>query len=164
MQKGKATSSYYRFLTKGQQYIWLQSRYYIVYHQWIWKPDFVVCTHRLVNYADVWKQMRNNDENKNDDQSSSNSNNNEDGREMSSLDDSLSNTPDNQLSSAASKVDTSPRSPISSLITKFASCTNPSSPASDVRHHQPSYYEERAALPSNKHSSSSSTHNKSVSI
>lgn len=51
MQKGELTSCYYRFLTKGQQWIWLQSRFYITYHQWNCKPEFVVCTHRVVRYV-----------------------------------------------------------------------------------------------------------------
>ena len=29
MQKGEGTSCFYRFLTKGQQWIWLQTRFYI---------------------------------------------------------------------------------------------------------------------------------------
>nr|CAI5855742.1 unnamed protein product [Callosobruchus analis] len=48
MQKGEGTSCYYRFLTKGQQWIWLQTKYYITYHQWNSKPEFIVCTHRVV--------------------------------------------------------------------------------------------------------------------
>lgn len=48
MQKGEGTSCYYRFLTKGQQWIWLQTRFYITYHQWNSKPEFIVCTHRVV--------------------------------------------------------------------------------------------------------------------
>lgn len=59
MQKGEGTSCYYRFLTKGQQWIWLQTRFYITYHQWNSKPEFVVCTHRVVSYDDVTRQMRN---------------------------------------------------------------------------------------------------------
>ncbi|GAB0101002.1 Circadian locomoter output cycles protein kaput [Sergentomyia squamirostris] len=59
MQKGEGTSCYYRFLTKGQQWIWLQTRFYITYHQWNSKPEFVVCTHRVVSYADVMRQTRN---------------------------------------------------------------------------------------------------------
>ena len=59
MQKGEGTSCYYRFLTKGQQWIWLQTRFYITYHQWNSKPEFVVCTHRVVSYADVARQYRN---------------------------------------------------------------------------------------------------------
>lgn len=58
--KGEGTSCYYRFLTKGQQWIWLQTKYYITYHQWTSKPEFVVCTHRVINYADVMRKMRNN--------------------------------------------------------------------------------------------------------
>ncbi|XP_065162464.1 circadian locomoter output cycles protein kaput isoform X2 [Atheta coriaria] len=56
MKKGEGTSCYYRFLTKGQQWIWLQTRFYITYHQWNSKPEFVVCTHRLINYVDVMRQ------------------------------------------------------------------------------------------------------------
>ncbi|TSR75240.1 Neuronal PAS domain-containing protein 2 [Bagarius yarrelli] len=41
-------SCYYRFLTKGQQWIWLQTNYYITYHQWNSKPEFIVCTHTVV--------------------------------------------------------------------------------------------------------------------
>uniref|UniRef100_A0A336KII5 CSON011139 protein n=1 Tax=Culicoides sonorensis TaxID=179676 RepID=A0A336KII5_CULSO len=58
MQKGEGTSCFYRFLTKGQQWIWLQTRFYITYHQWNSKPEFVVCTHRVVSYADVMKHSR----------------------------------------------------------------------------------------------------------
>ncbi|KAL0902560.1 hypothetical protein ABMA27_000400 [Loxostege sticticalis] len=58
MQKGELTSCYYRFLTKGQQWIWLQTRFYITYHQWNSKPEFVVCTHRVVSYADIAKGMK----------------------------------------------------------------------------------------------------------
>ncbi|XP_077302549.1 circadian locomoter output cycles protein kaput-like isoform X2 [Arctopsyche grandis] len=53
MQKGEGTSCYYRFLTKGQQWIWLQTRFYITYHQWNSKPEFVVCTHRVVSFRFV---------------------------------------------------------------------------------------------------------------
>lgn len=60
MQKGEGTSCYYRFLTKGQQWIWLQTRFFITYHQWNSKPEFVVCTHRVVSYADGIKQSRSN--------------------------------------------------------------------------------------------------------
>ncbi|OCT99510.1 hypothetical protein XELAEV_18005292mg [Xenopus laevis] len=47
MQYGKGKSCYYRFLTKGQQWIWLQTRYYITYHQWNSRPEFIVCTHTV---------------------------------------------------------------------------------------------------------------------
>ncbi|XP_060863829.1 circadian locomoter output cycles protein kaput-like [Metopolophium dirhodum] len=56
MLKGEGTSCYYRFLTKGQQWIWLQSRYYISYHQWNSKPEFIVCHHQVINYFNVIKK------------------------------------------------------------------------------------------------------------
>ncbi|CAB3382921.1 Hypothetical predicted protein [Cloeon dipterum] len=58
MQKGEGTSCYYRFLTKGQQWIWLQTRFYITYHQWNSKPEFIVCTHSVVSYIDVMRRLR----------------------------------------------------------------------------------------------------------
>ncbi|KAE8625435.1 hypothetical protein XENTR_v10006274 [Xenopus tropicalis] len=53
LQCGKGKSCCYRFLTKGQQWIWLQTQYYITYHQWNSKPEFIVCTHNVVSYSDV---------------------------------------------------------------------------------------------------------------
>lgn len=58
MEKGEGTSCFYRFLTKGQQWIWLQTRFYISYHQWNSKPEFIVCTHRVVSYIDVMNQFK----------------------------------------------------------------------------------------------------------
>ncbi|XP_078094575.1 LOW QUALITY PROTEIN: circadian locomoter output cycles protein kaput [Mustelus asterias] len=58
MQYGKGKSCYYRFLTKGQQWMWLQTRYYITYHQWNSRPEFIVCTHTVVNYAEVQAERR----------------------------------------------------------------------------------------------------------
>lgn len=56
MQFGKGKSCCYRFLTKGQQWIWLQTHYYITYHQWNSKPEFIVCTHSVVRCvkAEAW--------------------------------------------------------------------------------------------------------------
>ncbi|KAL0994204.1 hypothetical protein UPYG_G00119200 [Umbra pygmaea] len=58
MQFGKGKSCYYRFLTKGQQWLWLQTHYYITYHQWNSKPEFIVCTHTVVSYAEVRAERR----------------------------------------------------------------------------------------------------------
>ncbi|XP_043918412.1 circadian locomoter output cycles protein kaput [Protopterus annectens] len=58
MQYGKGKSCYYRFLTKGQQWIWLQTQYYITYHQWNSRPEFIVCTHTVVSYAEVRAERR----------------------------------------------------------------------------------------------------------
>ncbi|XP_029053404.2 circadian locomoter output cycles protein kaput-like isoform X1 [Osmia bicornis bicornis] len=68
MQKGEGTSCYYRFLTKGQQWIWLQTRFYITYNQWNSKPEFIVCTHYVVSYIDVIKELRKETENFNKEQ------------------------------------------------------------------------------------------------
>ncbi|KAM4699546.1 large ribosomal subunit protein eL31 isoform 1-T1 [Discoglossus pictus] len=58
VQFGKGKSCCYRFLTKGQQWIWLQTHYYITYHQWNSKPEFIVCTHTVLSYADVRVERR----------------------------------------------------------------------------------------------------------
>ncbi|XP_046673431.1 circadian locomoter output cycles protein kaput isoform X1 [Homalodisca vitripennis] len=58
MLKGEGTSCYYRFLTKGQEYIWLQSRFFITYHQWTSKPQFVVCSHKVISHANVLKFLQ----------------------------------------------------------------------------------------------------------
>lgn len=58
MKKGEGTSCHYRFLTKGQQWIWLQTRFYIDYNQWNSKPEFIVCTHKVVSYTEVLKQLK----------------------------------------------------------------------------------------------------------
>ncbi len=36
------------FWLKGSSGIWLQTHYYITYHQWNSKPEFIVCTHSVV--------------------------------------------------------------------------------------------------------------------
>ncbi|KAG9329764.1 hypothetical protein JZ751_029706, partial [Albula glossodonta] len=41
-----------------QQWIWLQTHYYITYHQWNSKPEFIVCTHTVVSYAEVRTERR----------------------------------------------------------------------------------------------------------
>nr|XP_057929349.1 circadian locomoter output cycles protein kaput [Doryrhamphus excisus] len=58
LQYGKGKSCYYRFLTKGQQWIWLQTHYYITYHQWNSRPEFIVCTHTVVSYSEVRAEQR----------------------------------------------------------------------------------------------------------
>ena len=34
-------------------------RYYITYHQWSSKPEFIVATHKVVNYKEVLNQAIN---------------------------------------------------------------------------------------------------------
>lgn len=108
MQKGEGTSCYYRFLTKGQQWIWLQTRFYITYHQWNSKPEFVVCTHRIISYSDVMKQLRN-----------QNNNNNDDSEIIKALDESTNSTTDKHLLTGSSiAAANSPWSSISSRISR----------------------------------------------
>ncbi|XP_071086913.1 circadian locomoter output cycles protein kaput-like isoform X3 [Haliotis cracherodii] len=58
MQTGEGTSCHYRFLTKGQQWIWLKTHYYITYHQWNSKPEFIVCTNTVVSFSEVRSSIR----------------------------------------------------------------------------------------------------------
>lgn len=58
MQTGEGTSCCHRFFTKGQNWIWLQTRYFITYHQWNSKPEFVVATHRVLQISEVIKLMK----------------------------------------------------------------------------------------------------------
>ncbi|XP_028967269.1 circadian locomoter output cycles protein kaput-like [Galendromus occidentalis] len=51
LQTGEGTSCHYRFRTKGSQWVWLQTRYYISYQQWNSKPEYIVCTHRVLRYV-----------------------------------------------------------------------------------------------------------------
>ena len=104
IQKGEGTSCYYRFLTKGNQWIWLQTRFYITYHQWNSKPEFVVCTHRVVNYADVMKQMK--------------KNNNNNKFSKKGIDDNDSTVTDRKVPTSSSMIATSPWSSKSSRASK----------------------------------------------
>lgn len=110
MQKGEGTSCYYRFLTKGNLWIWLQTRFYITYHQWNSKPEFVVCTHRVVNYTDVMKRMRKNN-------SSS----------KIEIDDNDSTITDRKIPTSSSMMATSPWSSKSSRASKTFATTQDSS-------------------------------------
>ncbi|XP_041357806.1 circadian locomoter output cycles protein kaput-like [Gigantopelta aegis] len=58
MQTGKGTTCLYRFLTKGQQWIWLKTQYYITYHQWNSKPEFIMCTNTVYSYSEVRRELR----------------------------------------------------------------------------------------------------------
>ena len=58
MQTGEGISCMFRFLTKGQQWIWLQTRYFISYHQWTSKPEFISCTNIVVSHDEVVESMK----------------------------------------------------------------------------------------------------------
>ncbi|ESP02735.1 hypothetical protein LOTGIDRAFT_137978, partial [Lottia gigantea] len=48
---GEGSSCCYRFLTKGRQWIWMKSNYYITYNQWNSKPEFIVCSNKIIRYG-----------------------------------------------------------------------------------------------------------------
>lgn len=50
---GKVTTCYYRHLTKGQSWVWLQSCCYISYNQWNSKPESITCTATVVDFEEV---------------------------------------------------------------------------------------------------------------
>lgn len=50
---GKVTTCYYRHLTKGQSWVWLQSSCYISYNQWNSKPETITCTATAVSFDEV---------------------------------------------------------------------------------------------------------------
>ncbi|KAL5012092.1 hypothetical protein ScPMuIL_010643 [Solemya velum] len=53
LDSGRRSLCYYRFLTKGQEWVWLKSRCYISYHPWNSKPDCIVCSNKVVSHATV---------------------------------------------------------------------------------------------------------------
>ena len=50
---GTITTCYYRHLTKGQSWIWLQSRYHLSYSDWTSEPQAVTCLSWAVPYEEV---------------------------------------------------------------------------------------------------------------
>lgn len=51
--RGQVTTCYYRHLTKGQSWVWLQSCCYISYNQWNSKPESTTCTATVVHFDEV---------------------------------------------------------------------------------------------------------------
>ncbi|XP_065200898.1 circadian locomoter output cycles protein kaput-like isoform X2 [Planococcus citri] len=49
MVQDEGVSGFYRFLTKGHQWVWLQTSSYITRRQWNSRIEFIVCTHRVIN-------------------------------------------------------------------------------------------------------------------
>lgn len=55
--RGRITTCYYRHLTKGQSWIWLQSRYHISYSDWSSKPQAVTSLSWAVPYEEVCEKQ-----------------------------------------------------------------------------------------------------------
>ena len=51
--RGQVTTCYYRHLTKGQSWVWLQSCCYVSYNQWNSKPESTTCTATVVHFDEV---------------------------------------------------------------------------------------------------------------
>ena len=47
MNHGNSTTMFYRFLTKGQQWIWMQTHGYVETNKWTNKPETIIC-HNVV--------------------------------------------------------------------------------------------------------------------
>ena len=54
---GTITTCYYRHLTKGQSWIWLQSRYHLSYSDWTSKPQAVTSLSWVVPYKEVTEKQ-----------------------------------------------------------------------------------------------------------
>ena len=53
LQCGELQAPLYRLMTKGRQWLWVQPRLYVQYHQWSRKAESINVTHFVVTYQDV---------------------------------------------------------------------------------------------------------------
>lgn len=143
IEKGQGTSCFYRFLTKGQQWIWLQSSFYIRYNQWNSKPEIVICTHRILNYADVINELRKTLQANDEPVNICISHVSKAPKTQKITSDTLIEKP----LPTTTTIDKPPYSPINFLMTKFGSSTTPGSPNVQSKH-QPSSYDESMSDPS----------------
>ena len=54
----------YRLMTKGRQWLWVQPRLYLQYHQWSRKAESINVTHYVVTYQDVLTHLQKEKKNK----------------------------------------------------------------------------------------------------
>ena len=54
-QCGEVQAQMYRLMTKGRQWIWVQPRLYLQYHQWSRKAESINVTHYVVTYQGSFK-------------------------------------------------------------------------------------------------------------
>ena len=50
MNHGNSATMFYRFLTKGQQWIWMQTHGYVQTNKWTNKPETIICHNVVVRY------------------------------------------------------------------------------------------------------------------
>lgn len=53
ISQGQVTTCYFRHLTKGQSWVWLQSCCYVSYNQWNSKPESITGTATVVNFEEA---------------------------------------------------------------------------------------------------------------
>ncbi|CAD5116291.1 DgyrCDS5197 [Dimorphilus gyrociliatus] len=58
LKVGQHVSNFYRFLTKGQQWIWIRTHYFITYNQWNSRPEFISGTHTVYSASSVRQQYQ----------------------------------------------------------------------------------------------------------
>lgn len=57
VRKGRIKTCYYRFLTKGEVWIWLRSCCHISYNQWNSKPEYVTVKSNPVHFEEVFSNQ-----------------------------------------------------------------------------------------------------------
>ena len=63
-QCGEIQAPMYRLMTKGRQWLWVQPRLYLQYHQWSRKAESINVTHYVVTYQDVLTHLQKEKKNK----------------------------------------------------------------------------------------------------
>ncbi|CAF1286675.1 unnamed protein product [Didymodactylos carnosus] len=48
---GKGTLLYYRFLSKGHEWIWLKTKAFVSLNNWTSKPEYFLCNHQVCSYG-----------------------------------------------------------------------------------------------------------------
>ena len=58
-KNGSGDTCLYRFLTKGQQWLWVKTRGMIKYSEGTKQPESIMCRNIVVSYAEVWQFLQN---------------------------------------------------------------------------------------------------------
>ena len=58
-KSGTGDTSLYRFLTKGQQWLWIKTRGVVKYQEGTKHPTSVICHNIVASYAEVWQYLQN---------------------------------------------------------------------------------------------------------
>ena len=56
---GSGTTTLYRFLTKGQQWLWIKTHGTVQYIEGTKQPQSIVCHNIVVSYGEVWQYLQN---------------------------------------------------------------------------------------------------------